>query len=187
MQEEITQKESFLDDVEFIAHQRGTTIAEACSFIGISRSSYYKVKADMMLPSKKSVRKVSDAKFRVRENFIEILKKPKDELATLIPDYEKEQQLIRKIQELSGWLSERDMLEGMTKTARKLLDEYFAEHAGEKFKALKNAMEDLLVKTSNKETIATCIRILDEIRSQDPSVDRLLSRMWLGMKLPPRN
>ena len=147
-----------------------------------------------MAPTKKTLLKVDDARNEMdkkpqqieeMESYLDSL--PNDELARLIPNYQKEQHLLREIGKLSGFLCNRDMLDGITKTARKMLDAYFEEHANENFKTLKDAMENLLQRTSNKDMVATCVRVLDEIRSPDPSVDRLLSRMWLGMKLPPRN
>jgi hypothetical protein len=161
---------------------------------------YYKVKNGVMEPSKTAIKKTREATEKLPNKYtshdgraatfetITIQPVPeKDELSVLIPDYAEEQNILRRIESLSLWLHEPEMKEGAVKTARKLLSEYFKNHASDGYKSLKAASEELLEKTVSKDTVATCIRILDEVRSPNPSADRLLSRMWHGLWVPSKS
>ena len=192
------QTAQFLNAFSLISHELSLSIQGTCDFIGISRSMYYKVKNGVMDPSRTAIKKIHSAteklpnKYASHEeraasfNTITITPPPeKDELAVLIPHHVEEQNILRRIEALSLWLHEPEMKEGAVITARKLLNEYFKNHADDGYAALKEAAEELLEKTVSKDTVATSIRILDEVRSSKPSADRLLSRMWHGLWTPP--
>lgn len=97
--------------------------------------------------------------------------------------FKDEQDVIHAIQFLGQWLCEPDYRKELISVTRKILDRYFVKEADQGFDRLKTLLRSLIKNAADDAAMVDNSKILEELVSENPTVDGLLFRLW---KIPPR-